>query len=173
MTPLLIVQIELALLLLFVLTEKGQVLRYLDFIHKDLRKIKKILRYGVRVFPLATGIVFLNSKGEKVTQMNIQDSGQILSLAFAGVDAAGNPAPLDAASVPVFTLDDTSEGSIDASGVFTPSGKLGTVNLSVSIPAVNAQPALAGSLAVSVVAGAAIQLTLSGTVSAAPVAPAS
>lgn len=168
-----IVQVELAimiisvfLIIISVFLISDQLLNYLSWIDKDLRKIKKILRYGVRVFPLATGIVFLNSKGEKVTQMNIQDSGQVLTLSFAGVDAAGNPAPLDPQSAPVFSLDNTAAGVVSAAGVFTPSGALGSVNLSVSIPAVNSQPALAGSLAVSVVAGAAVQLTIAGAVSA-------
>jgi len=168
MTLFMIMQIEFASLffLLWCHFDKMEIGK--DNSIRELRKIKKILRYGVRVFPLATGIVFLNSKVEKVTQMNIQDSGQVLTLSFAGVDAAGNPAPLDPASAPVYSLDNTAAGSISAAGVFTPSGTLGTVNLSVSIPAVNAQPALAGSLAVSVVAGAAVQLTLSGVVSPAP-----
>jgi hypothetical protein len=135
----------------------------LAWIIKELRSIKKILRNGVRTFPLPSRIVFLNSEGERVGSVNIQDSGQVLTFAIAGADAAGNPAPLDPASVPVFSLDDTSMGSI-AGQVFTPSGKLGTVNIDVSIPAVNAQPALAGSLAVAVVAGAAVVISVSGSV---------
>lgn len=106
--------------------------------------------------------------------MNILDSGQILTLAIAGEDAAGNPAPLDPASAPVYTLSDSSFGSLNAN-VFTPSGKLGSVTIAVSVPAVNAQPALAGNLAVSVVPGSVTQVALTGTVSAAPApaAPAS
>lgn len=97
--------------------------------------------------------------------MNILDSGQILTLTLMGQDAAGNPAPLDPASAPVYSLSDTSMGSLNGA-VFTPSGKLGAVTIAVSVPAVNAQPALAGSLAVSVIPGAAVQVTLSGTVGA-------
>lgn len=138
---------------------------------KQLKKIRKILRYGIRTFPLPVRLVFLNSEGKEMTQMNILDSGQIFTPALSAVDVVGNPAPLDPASVPVYSLDDTSMGSVDpASGVFTPSGKLGSVNLDASIPAINAQPALAGSFLLVVTAGAAVALSISGAVSAAPVA---
>lgn len=142
------------------------------WIGHEVYRLRLQLQFGMRIFPLASRVIFLNSRGERIQNMNIQDSGQILTFSIAGVDAAGNPAPLDPASAPVFSLDDTSMGAI-AGQVFTPSGKLGSVNIDVSIPAVNAQPALAGSLAVSVVAGAAVQVSMSGVVSAAPAAPSS
>jgi hypothetical protein len=115
--------------------------------------------------------------------MQVQDSGQAVKLVLAGEDGAENPAPLDPASVPAYSLDDTSLGSLAADTdpanplgqIFTPSGKLGTVNVSVSVPAVNAQPALAGTLPVSIVAGSVTQLSLSASVislSPAPAAPA-
>ena len=166
MTTYFILQFELLIIFFLLWTHFDYIESRARETTHDLRKIKEILRYGIRVYPIATNIVFLNLQGEKVTQMNIQDSGQVLTLSFAGVDAAGNPAPLDPQSAPVFSLDNTAAGVVSAAGVFTPSGALGSVNLSVSIPAVNAQPALAGSLAVSVVAGAAVQLTIAGAVSA-------
>ncbi len=171
MTTYFILQFELLIIFFLLWTHFDYIESRSREVSHDLRKIKQILRYGIRVFPIATNIVFLNLQGEKVTQMNIQDSGQVLTLSFSGVDAAGNPAPLDSQSAPVFSLDNTAAGVVSAAGVFTPSGTLGSVNLSVSIPAVNAQPALAGSLAVSVVAGAAVQLTIAGAVSPAPAAP--
>lgn len=100
--------------------------------------------------------------------MNIQDSGQVLTFAISGADAAGNPAPLDPQSAPVFSLDNTAMGTISGM-VFTPSGVLGVCNIDVSIPAMNAQPALAGSLAVSVVAGSAVSISVSGSVGPAAV----
>lgn len=104
--------------------------------------------------------------------MNIQDSGQVAQLALSGKDAAGNSAPLDPASVPVYTLDNSALGTLspDPSNpmgqLFTPSGQLLSGNIDVSVPAVNSQPALVGSLPIAVVAGAAVALALSGTIQA-------
>lgn len=164
-----LLQIELALLILIVWGYLDQLAYSARSSHKEVRKIRKRLKYGVRTFSLPVRLVFLNSEGKEILKMNIQDSGQILTPTLSAVDAAGNPAPLDAASAAVWSLDDSSMGVVDAaSGVFTPSGKLGSVNLDVSVPAVGAQPALAGSLAVVVVAGAAVALSIAGAVSAAP-----
>lgn len=146
----------------------------------ELRSIARKLKNGLRVFAIPARL-FITMNGEKVDKMNIQDSGQVASLALVGEDAAGNPAPLDPASAPVWTLDDSSLGSLAADPsnplgqIFTPSGKLGTVNLSVSIPAVNAQPAMAGSGSLAVVAGSAVQVAMQISVAApaAPAAPAS
>lgn len=160
---------ELALLAVIYLQLRG--------INHELKKVRKILQYGVRIFPVASRVVFINAAGEKVQKMNVQDSGQIVQLLLQGEDAAENPAPLDAAAAPVFSLDDPSMGSIvpaaadgSAPAFFQPSGKLGPVNVSVSIPAVNAEPALASvsPLNIQVVAGAAVSVSLSGAVAAAP-----
>lgn len=139
----------------------------LQDIELQLWRIRKQLQRGIRTYPIATGVVF-QFHGKRKTEMNIQDSGKVLKPSLAGVDAAGNPAPLDPASAPVWSLDDTSMGTVDADGTFTPSGKLGSVNLDVSIPAVGAQPAMAASLPVTVVAGSAVQVTISGSVADAP-----
>ena len=122
--------------------------------------------------PIAVKLLILIN-GEKVDKMNISDSGQVAQLALVGEDAAGNPAPLDPQSAPVWSIDDASLGAVSVDPVlgqiFSPSGKLGTVNISVSIPAVNAQPALAGSGSLVVIAGSAVQIALSISAVAAPV----
>lgn len=149
----------------------------LRFLRHELWKVEKHLQNGIRVFSFASRVVFINERGQEILKMNVQDSGQIVQLQLAGQDQAGNPAPLDPASAPSFSLDDPSMGSIipaaadgSAPAYLQPTGKIGSVNVSVSIPAVNAQPAMASviPLNVQVVAGAAIAVSLSGSVAAAP-----
>ena len=107
---------------------------------------------------------------------NILDSGQVAQLQIVGMlDAAGNPVgALDPASVPAWALGDSSFGALSVDPnlgqIFTPSGKLGAAPISVSIPAVNAQAALAGSGTLNVVPGAAVSLSIAFNVVAAPAA---
>ena len=99
--------------------------------------------------------------------MQIKDT-QTLAISISTEDAKGNPAALDSAAVPAWTLDDATFGDIAVgsgglSAVFTPNGKLGACNVQCSIPAVNDEPAMVGTLPVTVVASAASQIVLTGT----------
>lgn len=119
--------------------------------------------------PPAARIVFqtmVNGILSEVTHMQIMDN-QSLKVSITGQDVKGNPAPLDPAAAPVWALDDASFGTVvpaadGMSAVVSLSGKLGAFNVQVSIPAVNAEPALTGALPVTVVASAATQIQLSG-----------
>jgi hypothetical protein len=107
--------------------------------------------------------------GEEVTHMQLKDNAT-LSIAIAASDAKGNPTKLDPAAVPAWALDDATFGDLvpaadGMSAVFTPNGKLGDLNVQVSIPAVGSEPALSGSLPVTVIASDAVAITLTGTAS--------
>jgi hypothetical protein len=107
--------------------------------------------------------------GKEVAQMQMQDN-QKLAVSIAVQDVDGNPTVLDPASVLVWDVDNAQLASVapaadGMSAVVSPSGQLGSFNVQLSIAAVNAQPAIQGSLAVTVVASGASQVVLSGVAS--------
>jgi hypothetical protein len=115
--------------------------------------------------PPAARIVFIVG-GKKVTQMQIQDNGS-LTVSIAAEDVKGNPVSLDPSAAPSWAVDNASLATIvpsadGLSAVVTPVGPLGSFNVQCSIPAVNAESALQGSLAVEVIASAATQIVLNG-----------
>lgn len=140
----------------------------LSLIFKELRTIESILKTAVRAF-LPTRIIFLNPEGQEIEKMQIQDN-QTLSVSIAAQDAKRNPAPLDPTAVPSWSVDQPSLASVAPSAdglscVVTPSGALGSFNVQCSIPAVNSESALQGSLPVQVIASAASQIVLNGVAS--------
>jgi hypothetical protein len=118
--------------------------------------------------PVATKITFIVG-GQEETKMQVQDN-QTVAISIAAEDVDGNPTVLDPASVLVWSVDNAAMATIApaATGqgaVVTPSGTLGSFNAQLSIAAVNAQPAIQGTLAVTVVASGATQVVLTGAVS--------
>lgn len=120
------------------------------------------------VMPLpAVGFSF-TVEGEEVTSMQMKDN-KVLDVAISAKDVKGNAASLDAGAVPSWAVSDDTLATLEVasdnlSAKVTPVGPLGSFDVQVSIPAINEEPALSGSLAVEVIASEAVEIALAGTV---------
>jgi hypothetical protein len=129
-----------------------------------------IIVYLIRFFRRrrrAVRIVF-TVDGKRAKKMNNLPDNRTLLVAITGEDIKANPAPLDPAAQPVWSVDQPSLAtcvpSADGlSAVITPVGPLGSFNVKCSIGAINQEPAMIGTCAVTVVASAAVQIALSAT----------
>lgn len=108
--------------------------------------------------------ILLAGKEVPMGGYQLKDDSQVVG-SLALVDDKGNPAVLDPASVVSWASSDPTVVTVtpDATGlapVCAATGKLGSVEIQFSIPAVNAQPAYSGSAEIDVIASAGVSATL-------------
>jgi hypothetical protein len=141
--------------------------------------LKIVLTWLMQWFPAPTaapvvsfivGPVSNRTPSKKESQMStlILTDSQKVALALAPADAAGNPAPIDVSTPPVWSSSDDTVLTVTAaadgmSADAVTTGKLGTATISVSADAdpSSATKTIAGTLDVQVLAGEAVSLGIS------------
>ncbi len=138
----------------------------LDAKISEILKVVQTIQSAVMPLP-AIGFSFI-VEGVEVTQMQMKDNA-VLDVSLSAKDVKGNAASLDAGAVPSWAVSDPSLATIEVaadnlSAKVTPVGPLGSFDVQLSIPAINDEPALSGSLPVEVIASAAVEVTLQGAI---------
>ena len=130
--------------------------------------LKLLAQIQTAVIPpvaVSASLTLRGSKGDILMQLKDNEPG---SYQVQLKDAAGNPATIDPAALPVWAITDPSLATLTPSAdglscAVQPSGKLGTATIQFSIPAVDDEPAIQASDDLTIIASVATQAVLVGT----------